>query len=293
MTSTRELRVGMSQGSIYVEETPGDDPAIVMMHGFPDDHRSYDKLVPLLSPQRVVVFDWLGYGRSDRPGDAGFSSQDHGVQLGAVLDRLDIASAVLVAHDASGPDSVAYAVAHPERVKALILFNTYFGHQPSLQFPEMIRLFADPNFKPLADAMVNDENQRLWLLLQTAARFGMAPEETEGVGVKSVLPQFFGDPNQPDALAAIRSWTAMLFDSLGTQDAMIAAGALSDLPMPVTMIFGGRDHCLSADLGNELSSLFRTASIHVIADASHWPQWDEPQAAAQLILTQPQSVKRT
>ena len=63
MTRARELRVGTPQGSIYVEETPGDDPAIVMMHGFPDDHRIYEKLVPLLSPKRVVVFDWLGYGR--------------------------------------------------------------------------------------------------------------------------------------------------------------------------------------------------------------------------------------
>jgi pimeloyl-ACP methyl ester carboxylesterase len=149
-------------------------------------------------------------------------------------------------HDASGPDSVVYAVAHPDRVAALILLNTYFGHQPSLQFPEMIRLFADPNFKPLADAMVNDENQRLWLLLHTAARFGLAPGETEGVGVTAVLPQFFGDPNQPDGLAAIRSWTATLFDSLGSQDAMIAADALSDLQMAVTVIFGGRDRYVNA-----------------------------------------------
>jgi haloalkane dehalogenase len=292
MTRAREFRVGTPQGSVYVEETPGDDPAIVMMHGFPDDHRIYDKLVPPLSPKRAVVLDWLGYGRSDRPGDARFGSEDHAAQLGAVLDRLDIATAVLVAHDAAGPDAVAYAVGHPDRVAALTLLNTYFGHQPSLQFPEMIRLLADPNFKPLADAMVDDENQRLWLLLQTAARLGLAPEETEGVGVKAVLPQFFGDPDQPDALAAIRSWTAALFGSLDSQDAMIAAGALSDLQMPVTLIFGGRDRCLSADLGAELSSLFRTSSIHVLDDASHWPQWDEPHAVAQLILTQPQPADR-
>jgi pimeloyl-ACP methyl ester carboxylesterase len=266
-----------------VEETPGDDPAIVMMHGFPDDHRIYDKLVPLLSPKRVVVFDWLGYGRSDRPGDARFSPEDHAAQLETVLDRLDIASAVLVAHDASGPDSAVYAVAHPDRVAALVLLNTYFGHQPSLQFPEMIRLFADPNFRPLADAMVNDENQRLWLLLHTAERFGLAPGETEGLGTVAVLPQFFGDADQPDALAAIRSWTATLFDSLGSQDAMIAAGALSELQMPVTVIFGGRDRYLSADLGGELSSLFKTSSTHVLDEASHWPQWDEPQAVARLI----------
>jgi haloalkane dehalogenase len=62
-----------------------------------------------------VAFAFLGYGRSDRPDDAGFSPEEHGSQLTAVLDELGIARAVIVGHDASGPDAVFYAVAHPER----------------------------------------------------------------------------------------------------------------------------------------------------------------------------------
>jgi pimeloyl-ACP methyl ester carboxylesterase len=280
----RDLRVETLQGSIYLEETPGDDPAIVLMHGFPDDHRIYQKLIPLLGPRRVVAFDWMGYGKSDRSDQSQLTSEDHAAELGAVLDKLGIERAVLVAHDASGPDSVAYAVDHQDRIAAVILLNTYFGHQASLQFPEMIRLFADPGLKPLADAMANDQNQRLWLLWHTAAQFGLEPGDPGGVGAISVVPQFFGDAEQPDALAAIRSWTAALFDTLGLQDAMIDSGALSDLRIPVTVIFGGRDRYLSPDVGAELSSLFKSSSIHVLDDASHWPQWDEPQVVAGLIL---------
>ena len=55
-------------GSLYVLDYPGEEPPIVLMHGFPDDHRIYDKLLPHLSPRRAVAFDWLGYGRSDRSG---------------------------------------------------------------------------------------------------------------------------------------------------------------------------------------------------------------------------------
>ena len=36
------------------------------MHCFPDDSRVYDRLVPLVAPRRVVVFDFAGYGRSER-----------------------------------------------------------------------------------------------------------------------------------------------------------------------------------------------------------------------------------
>ena len=65
-TRVIEHSVTHEAGSLHVLDYPGEEPAIVLMHGFPDDHRVYDKLLPLLSPRRAVAFDWLGYGRSDR-----------------------------------------------------------------------------------------------------------------------------------------------------------------------------------------------------------------------------------
>ena len=53
-------------GRLHVRDFPGAEPALVALHGFPDDSRIYDRLAPLLAPRRVVAVDWLGYGRSDR-----------------------------------------------------------------------------------------------------------------------------------------------------------------------------------------------------------------------------------
>ena len=216
--TSNERRVDTPHGRVFVRDIPGEDPPIVLMHGFPDDHRIYDKLLPLLSPRRAVAFDWLGYGRSDRPNAVGFSLDEHGSVLAAVLDELGISRAVLVGHDASGPDAVAFAVAHPQRVAHLVLLNTMFGHQPALHLPEMIRLLADPALTPLADAMINDEGQRLWLLQHTADQWGLDAVDPDSLAIQSILPQFFGDADQPDALTAIRAWTAGLFDALVRQD---------------------------------------------------------------------------
>ena len=98
----------------------------------------------------------------------------------------------------------------PHRVGRIILLNTFYGHAPSLRLPEMIRLFADPNFVQLADTMIDDENQRLWLLWHTARRFGLDPLDPSGIGTVSITPQFFGDAETPDALAAVRAWTGAL-----------------------------------------------------------------------------------
>src|SRR6478609_5472476 len=101
--SVDERRVSTPHGAIFVREAPGDGPAVVLMHGFPDDQRIYARLLPLLSPRRAVTFDFLGYGRSDRSATAGFTPDDHAAQITAVLDALDIHDAVLVGTTRPGP----------------------------------------------------------------------------------------------------------------------------------------------------------------------------------------------
>ena len=136
-------QVPAPDGGLHVTDCPGDEPALVLMLGFPDDCRIYNRLVPLLSPRRVVTFDFLGYGRSDRAQPGALGRADHIYQLGAVLDALGIETAVLVGHDASGPVAIDYALSAPDRVGRLILLNTYYGHAPALRLPEMVRLRAD------------------------------------------------------------------------------------------------------------------------------------------------------
>jgi haloalkane dehalogenase len=279
--TTRQVPTAM--GQLQVTDHPGDEPALVLMHGFPDDSRIYSRLVPLLSPRRAVTFDFLGYGRSERPQAGALDRADHLHQLGAVLDELGVGTAVLVGHDASGPVAVDYALTAPDRVGQLILLNTYYGHAPALRLPEMIRLLADPDMTPLADAMLDDANQRMWLLGHTARQFGADPLDPGSVGITSVLPQFFGDGDQPDALPAIRAWTAALFSDLDTQDRQIALRRLASLDIPVSLVFGALDRYLNPDLAAHLAGLFPKAGLHLVDGASHWPQWDQPEAVAELI----------
>ena len=269
-------------GKIHVVDHPGDGPAFVLMHGFPDDTRMYDRLVPRLTPRRAVTIDFLGYGGSDRPDRDVLDAADHVEQVGAALDAVGLDGAVLVGHDASGPVAIDFAVAAPDRVSRLILLNTYYGHAPTFELPAMIRLFADPDLAPLADAMLDDTNQRLWLLQYTARQWGEDPDDPNGVGV-FVLPQFFGDAENTDALPAIRVWTAALFGALDAQDAAISDGRLAALDIPVSVVFGALDRFLNPGLAAHLAGLFHQAELHLVGGASHWPQWDKPDEVAALI----------
>jgi haloalkane dehalogenase len=283
-SATAESRmVSAPGGQLHVRDFPGAEPALVVLHGFPDDSRIYDQVAPLLAPRRVVAVDWLGFGRSDRIEPGSVDGARHEEGLRAVLDSLELGPVGLVAHDASGPDAIDFALAEPGRVGQIILLNTYYGHAPALRLPEMIRLLADPALTPLADAMMDDPNQRLWLLAHTQRQFGLDAADERGVGFGSIVAQFFGDQAQPDALVAVRAWTSALFAALDRQDAHIAAGDLARLDMPVTLIFGATDDYLSPGLAHHLAGLFPHADLHLVDNASHWPQWDQPAIVARLI----------
>src|SRR5262245_15608347 len=92
---------------IYSREYAGADPAIILMHGFPDNLHVYDRLVPYLSrPRHVVTVDFLGWGGSDKPAAYPYTARNQEGDLDAVIKQQDLGQVVLVAHDASGPPAI-------------------------------------------------------------------------------------------------------------------------------------------------------------------------------------------
>jgi hypothetical protein len=64
-----ERWIPRGSNQLYARDYPGSGPAFVMLHGFPDNLQIYDDLASILSAagRRVITFDFLGYGKSDKP----------------------------------------------------------------------------------------------------------------------------------------------------------------------------------------------------------------------------------
>ena len=85
-----EHHVPREQGKVYARDYQGAGPAFVLMHGFPDNLHIYDELIPSLvaARRRVVTFDFLGFGASDKPSGATYSfKQQLGDLEAAGIDR--------------------------------------------------------------------------------------------------------------------------------------------------------------------------------------------------------------
>ena len=87
-----ERHIPRGEGSVYARDYTGAWPAFVLMHGFPDNLHIWDDLVPYLvaSGRRVVTFDFLGFGASDKPAGAAYSFKQQLGDLEAVVEGLDL-----------------------------------------------------------------------------------------------------------------------------------------------------------------------------------------------------------
>jgi haloalkane dehalogenase len=108
----------------YVDE--GEGPVVVMVHGTPTSSFLYRHLIRDLSQDhRVIAMDHIGFGRSDKPEDWSYRPEDHARNLELLIERLELQDVTLVVHDFGGPIGLAYAIEHPQNVRALALFNTW------------------------------------------------------------------------------------------------------------------------------------------------------------------------
>jgi pimeloyl-ACP methyl ester carboxylesterase len=113
-------------GIFYREAGPKDAPTIVLLHGYPSSSRQFDSLIPLLATRyHLVAPDYPGFGQSDAPPPSAYAyTFDHLAQTTSdLLDQLGIKSYTLYLHDYGAPVGYRIALAHPERVHALIVQN--------------------------------------------------------------------------------------------------------------------------------------------------------------------------
>jgi haloalkane dehalogenase len=284
MMTYQECVVQRDQHRIYVRDHPGAEPAIILMHGMPDNLHLYDRLLPLLSPpRRVVAFDFLGWGNSDKPSGYPYTAANQVGDLDAVITQLKLGQVTLVAHDASGPPAIDWALAQPDRVAELVLLNTYYCEMPTLRPPEAVWLYSTPVIRnvarPVSQLFGNWIFRRMYWW-QVGRFFRDAVVRREFVpllyqqfdATPSARPAFFR--LNEDLLSTIRARTNMVTK-------------LGEFRRPVRIIFGDADPYLNSGVARRFHELLPESELFLVPGARHFVQMDEPEQVARLILAMP------
>ncbi len=260
----------------YVDEGPGDAPPLLFVHGNPTWSYLWRKPLAELPAQgrRCVAFDHMGFGRSDKPAHLGpYTLQTHIDNALALIDELDLRDVVLVAHDWGGPIGLGAMLERADRLRGLVLMNTWAWELPSF-LPPFVREFRTEG---LGEILALGGN-----LFVESIPGGMARRDTDPVmmeAYRSPFPDYWSRVGalafQRDIPLTERDRSAALMGTIHER--------LQQLDVPLTLVWGMRDRVFQPVFLDQWRELFPEAKVVELADAAHFVPEDRPDAVVEAL----------
>lgn len=229
--------VDIDGADIWVDDHPGERPAVVLVHAGWAGSAEWDGVLTLLSgASRTVRYDNRGYGRSPAP-TADFS---WGTDLLAVLDHLAIGSAILVGHSGGGAAALSVALNHPDRVDRLVLVAPGVDDYP---WPS------------------TDYGRQFGTLYQRGDRAGLVD-----LGLRTWAA---ADPGPPAPALIEDAVDAMLAIGEYQQPDQPVFERLAGVTAPTHLLLGDRDDPMVADCVRATAARLPGATLTVVPGADH------------------------
>jgi haloalkane dehalogenase len=255
----------------YVDEGPRDAPPLLFVHGNPTWSYLWRRPIAALSEQgrRCVAFDHMGFGRSGKPAQLSrYTLRVHIDHALAVIDELGLEDVTLVAHDWGGPVGLGALLERRDRLRGLVLMNTWAWELPSF-LPPFVREFRTEG---LGEILALGGN-----LFVESIPGGMAKRDTDPVmmdAYRAPFPDYWSRVGalafQRDIPLTERDRSAALMGSIHER--------LQELDLPVTLIWGMRDRVFQPVFLDQWRELFPKARVIELADAAHFVPEDRPDA---------------
>lgn len=244
------------QGGELYYEAHGRGPALIFAHGIGGNALSWWQQVPAFGDRYTcIVFDAPGFGRSDDPSGE-WTQVD---ALAALIDHLELADVRLVAQSMGGTAALGYAIARPERVRALVMADT-FGR---VQLPELagwmesLRAAGEPlaarGIHPACGERMAVEQPALHFLYQQVSglnALGYSPAKPPG-----------GFTRAPAATPA----------------------QLAALGVPALFLLGEEDPLISLPMVEAVATLIPGARIESVPAAGHSVYFERPEVFNRLV----------
>jgi len=265
---------------------PADGSPVILLHGFPESHRTWRAIAPLLNGGfRLVMPDQRGFAGSDRPQEVEAYKTDKLVaDLFALADALSISDFALVGHDWGGAVAWAAAMRGEPRLTRLAIINSPHPliFQKSLiedsdqrSASQYINAFRAPGFEKLVEAQGFD-----WFFDKTFSGhvdLALIPQ--------SEKRQYIADWSQPGAFTAMLNWyraSPLIVPPPGVTvplpDTLLRLSR--KIRIPTLVVWGMKDPALLPAQLDGLDELVDDIQVARLSDAGHFAPWGAPDEVA-------------
>jgi len=226
---------------------------VLLLHGATDSWRSFERVLPHLPDSiRAIAVTQRGHGESSRP-EGGYCTSDFAADLVALMDALDLETAVIAGHCMGGSVAQRFALDYPERTQGLVLAGTFPTMRGNRDVQELWNSYVSTMTDPVDRCFV--------------VRF------QEGTLAQSVPERFFETVIQESLKVPARVWRAV-FAGLLQED---FSSELMKLKLPTLIVWGDRDAiCLRRDQA-VLARNIPTSRLVVYSETGHALHWEEPE----------------
>ncbi len=241
-------------------EGPVSGPVVVLMHSLSTNLHMWDPQAAALAQRyRVVRVDMRGHGLSTAPaGDysMGMLARD----VFGVLDALGIHQAHVGGVSIGGRIALQMAALHPERVLSLMPCDTALEFKPASLWQERMEGARANGLAAGADATLGR-----WVLDKSLA----SSQGLKRMIVSTDLTGYLG------CAAALRDCTA---------------AELAGIACPTTVVVGANDPATPVAASEAIAAAIPGASLHVIPEAAHIPNFEQEAVMTRLLLAHMASV---
>ncbi|HYH97420.1 alpha/beta fold hydrolase [Hyalangium sp.] len=251
----------------YVEEGRG--PLVLFVHGTPTWSFEWRHLIRgLSSSHRCIAPDLLGFGLSERPERFEYTPEAHARALATFVERLGLKDFTLVVHDFGGPIGLPLALEQPERIRELVLFNTWMWS--FAEDREMVQ-----RGKIVSGALGGFLYRRLNFSLRVLApsAYGDRRKLTRRIHRQYLAP--FPDAKSRGqvlwALARALNGSSAFYASQWERRQRLQG-------RPALILWGMKDTAFRPHMLGRWKEALPDARVVELADAGHWPHEESPEA---------------
>jgi len=251
----------------------GEGEPVVFVHGTPSYSYEWRHVVPTVEAagHRVITYDLLGYGASERPLGRDTSVGAQTELLVGLLDALGLQGASLVTHDIGGAIGQRIAVLHPQRVRRLVLIDSVsYDSWPSETWREIIRTRLDEHAAMPAEEFEDMLTRQLTMTVADGSRM-------TGDDLRAFLA-----PHRT-ALGRVSFFEHQVrhYDSRYTEE---LTGRLGEIAVPVRILWGQQDRWQPTSYAQRLAADIPHAELVVVPDAGHFLMEDDPARVTREVL---------
>lgn len=264
----------------YVDE--GSGPPILFVHGTPSWSFEWRASITALAlDHRCIAPDHLGFGLSDKPLDADLTPAGHAERLRRLVHALDLRDLTLVVHDFGGPIGLPLALDEPERIRSLVIVNSW-----------MWPLSDEPNVRRLSRFVASPLGRFLYLWLNASPRYLLPATFADR---RTLTPAIHRAYLGPFARRHDRKAPWVLGCELAGSDPTYAGlwerrAALAGIP--TTLVWGLADPAFGAAYLERWREALPHAEVVALEGVGHFPQEEAPPALTDAIRAAADSTAR-